>query len=62
MAQKVLLQLHLEPAGRQVLTLFKVDRMVPFKPGSLDTVRRLREKMMSQQNPPAVPSRLVKNP
>jgi phosphonate transport system substrate-binding protein len=35
-------QLHLEPEGRQILTLFKIDRLVPFQEAQLDTVKRLR--------------------
>jgi phosphonate transport system substrate-binding protein len=40
----VLAELHLEPAGQQILTLFKVGPMVPFQESQLDTVRKLREK------------------
>lgn len=35
-------ELHLEPAGQQLLTLFKTDRLVPFAEAHLDSVRRLR--------------------
>lgn len=43
---KAMTELHLEPAGRQILTLFKVQQLVPFKPSHLDTVRHLREAIM----------------
>jgi ABC-type phosphate/phosphonate transport system substrate-binding protein len=33
-----------DPAGRQILTLFKFDGMVPFKEEHLDTMRALRER------------------
>lgn len=33
--------LHLEPAGRQIMTLFKVDQLVPFKEEYLTEVRQL---------------------
>lgn len=35
-------ELHLEPAGQQLLTLFKTDQMVPYADEQLDAVRRLR--------------------
>jgi phosphonate transport system substrate-binding protein len=34
--------LHLEPNGRQILELFKLDQMVPFKNEYLNTARKLR--------------------
>jgi len=34
--------LHEEPAGRQILLVFKIDRLVPFNEQALDTVRELR--------------------
>ena len=37
-----LAQLHVESRGRQILTLFKVDEMVPFNDDYLETVRVLR--------------------
>ena len=49
-------ELHLNPAGLQILTLFKVQRLVPFEPSHLDTLRQLREKMESQLNGPGTPS------
>lgn len=36
-----LARLHDEVAGRQILMVFKVDRLVPFEERELDTVRRL---------------------
>ena len=35
-------ELHLEPAGQQILTLFKFDQLIPYEEGYLDTVKRLR--------------------
>lgn len=37
-----LARLHEEVAGRQILMVFKVDRLVPFEERELDTVRQLR--------------------
>jgi ABC-type phosphate/phosphonate transport system substrate-binding protein len=34
-------ELHREPEGRQILTLFKIDQLVPFQDAQLDTVKRL---------------------
>jgi len=42
--RRQLRELHLKPAGRQILTMFKVDRLVPFKEEYLDGVRRLLAK------------------
>ena len=42
-----LLDLHLNPAGRQILTLFKVDQLVPFKEEYMKSVRDLRTKLAS---------------
>jgi ABC-type phosphate/phosphonate transport system substrate-binding protein len=39
---KSLEELHAQPAGQQILTLFQIDRMVPFQEAQLDTVRKLR--------------------
>ena len=36
--------LHIEPAGRQILMMFKVDQLVPFKEEYLEGVRNLRAK------------------
>ena len=38
----ILANLHKEPAGQQILTLFKVGPMVPFRNDQLETVRQLR--------------------
>ena len=38
---KALGELHLMPAGRQVLNLFKMDQLVPFRDAELDTAREL---------------------
>ena len=35
-------ELHMDPAGKQICTLFKIDRMVPFQDSQLDTIRKLR--------------------
>ncbi|SHJ93965.1 phosphonate transport system substrate-binding protein [Malonomonas rubra DSM 5091] len=35
-------EMHLQPAGRQMMTLFKMSQLVPFKPEYLDTVRELK--------------------
>ena len=37
-----LLELHREPAGQQILNLYKTTRLEPFQPSHLDTVRELR--------------------
>lgn len=37
-----LAELHEEASGRQILLVFKVDRLVPFENRALDTVRELR--------------------
>jgi phosphonate transport system substrate-binding protein len=34
--------LHLDPIGQQICTLFKIDRMVPFQDSQLDTIRKLQ--------------------
>jgi phosphonate transport system substrate-binding protein len=39
-----LAELHQEPAGRQILTLFKVDQLVPFKEEYMKSVKDLRTK------------------
>jgi ABC-type phosphate/phosphonate transport system substrate-binding protein len=41
---EILADLQSEPAGRQILTLFKVGPMIPFQETQLDTVRQLRAK------------------
>jgi ABC-type phosphate/phosphonate transport system substrate-binding protein len=40
--REVLGELHLEPAGQQILTLFRSGRLMPFEERHLDTVRKLR--------------------
>ena len=35
-------ELHLNPSGQQICTLFKIDRMVPFEDSQLDTIRKLQ--------------------
>jgi ABC-type phosphate/phosphonate transport system substrate-binding protein len=39
---EILGNLHGEPAGQQILTLFKVSQLIPFQDTYLDTVRKLR--------------------
>jgi phosphonate transport system substrate-binding protein len=34
-------ELHLEPAGRQILSLFKINQLLPFQEAHLATVREL---------------------
>ncbi len=36
-------ELHLDPAGQQILTLFKVEQLVPFQEAHLETMRALRK-------------------
>lgn len=53
---QALAELHLKPAGQQVLTIFKFGRIVPFENNQLDTVRKLHEMAMSRRNKaPGVP-------
>ena len=42
-------ELDQDPAGRQICTLFKIDRMVPFEDAQLDTLRKLRTKYAALQ-------------
>ena len=42
-------ELDQDPAGQQICTLFKIDRMVPFADAQLDTIRKLRAKYESLQ-------------
>ncbi|MBI5382925.1 MAG: PhnD/SsuA/transferrin family substrate-binding protein [Opitutae bacterium] len=37
-----LAELHLDPAGQQILLLFKIGRLLPFAEAQLDTVKQLR--------------------
>ncbi len=39
---ETLADLHHEPAGQQILTLFKVGQLIPFQESQLDTVKKLR--------------------
>ena len=39
---QALKELHTNPVGQQICTLFKIDRMVPFQEDQLDTIRKLR--------------------
>jgi ABC-type phosphate/phosphonate transport system substrate-binding protein len=39
---EILGELHLEPSGQQILTLFKVSQLLPFEESQLETVRKLR--------------------
>ena len=41
-ALRTLGELHLNPTGQQICTLFKIDRMVPFEDSQLDSIRKLR--------------------
>lgn len=42
-----MLELHLSPAGQQILTLFKVDQLAVFRPEYLDIVRTLFHRLDS---------------
>ena len=46
-------ELDRSPPGRQILTLFKCDRLVPFEPAQLDSVRRLFARHAQLQKGPA---------
>ena len=49
-----LAELHLEPAGQQILTIFKTDKLVPFQEARLDTVKKLwaiHENIQRKVNP-----------
>ena len=52
---KSLKNLHTDPVGQQICTLFKIDRMVPFQDSQLDTVRKLRAtyELLQKEGPPA---------
>lgn len=52
--------LHLDPAGRQILTMFKVQELKPFKPYHLNTVRQLREKILLKNPPTKLPQPLAR--
>jgi phosphonate transport system substrate-binding protein len=38
---QAMLELHKQPSGQQVCTLFKIDRIVPFQESQLETLRKL---------------------
>jgi ABC-type phosphate/phosphonate transport system substrate-binding protein len=40
---QTLADLPRDPGGRQILTLFKIDHLVPFRDEYLNTIRQLRE-------------------
>jgi phosphonate transport system substrate-binding protein len=47
-------ELHLNPEGQQICTLFKIDRMIPFEDSQLDTIRNLRatyERLQKEAKP-----------
>jgi phosphonate transport system substrate-binding protein len=46
---EALSELHLEPAGQQILTLFKIGQLVPFDAHQLDDVRKLKAKNQELQ-------------
>ena len=39
---KILGDLHIEPAGQQILSLFKINQLIPFEEPYLDSVRKLQ--------------------
>jgi len=41
---KTALNIHTTPAGKQILTLFQIDTIMPFKPSMLDTTVALLDK------------------
>ena len=60
---QALAELHLEPDGRQILTLFKVDRLVPFQEEYRDSLRRLQARLAeSRPGPAAVSARTQGEP
>lgn len=59
---KSLEELHMDAAGRQILTLFKVDQLMPFKDEYMDSVRALHDKLQrlrGAQDPAAAPQPAV---
>ena len=53
---EVLADLHKDPPGQQILTLFRIGPLVPFQNGQLDSVRQLRshyEQLLKNRQPPA---------
>ena len=55
---KALAELHLEPSGQQVLQLFKLDRLAPFKEEYLDTALKLKatNEILDKQNLATLPA------
>jgi hypothetical protein len=51
--------LHKEPAGQQMLTLFKVSQLVPYKTEQLATVRQLRAQFDELRQEPEAPIQSV---
>lgn len=45
--ERSLVSLNEYPAGRQILTLFRISGMVPFAPAQIDAVRKLQEKTVT---------------
>jgi phosphonate transport system substrate-binding protein len=53
-------ELDKDPAGRQICTLFKIDRMIPFEDSQLDTTRKLQaayEALRKQSTPGPAPEK-----
>lgn len=50
---KSLNELHVDPVGQQICTLFKIDRVVPFQEAQLETTRKLRTTHASLQQEPS---------
>ncbi|HVU34369.1 MAG TPA: PhnD/SsuA/transferrin family substrate-binding protein [Opitutaceae bacterium] len=48
-----ILELHAEPSGRQILMLFRFDRLVPIEPGMLDSVMALHARYARLVGAPA---------
>lgn len=48
---KTMSELHREPAGQQLLMLFKTDRLLPFSPSHLDAVRKLWDMSVAESHP-----------
>lgn len=40
-------ELHKSPAGQQILTLFKIDRLAPYEKHQLDTMRLLQQRFLA---------------
>jgi ABC-type phosphate/phosphonate transport system substrate-binding protein len=47
---RAMAELHLQPAGQQILTLFRMDRLVPYESEHLDTMRQLHERSRFREN------------